>query len=236
MRGAAPDFDRIARPYRWLEYLTLGRALERCRLHFLPDLRNRTNALALGDGDGRFLASLLARNATLEADAVDTSSKMLALLRQRCPGAGPRLKTHHTDALNFVTIREGAPYDLVVTHFFLDCLTQRELVQISFAIRSHLAPGALWSLSDFRIPPGAMRLPAAAMVGFLYFGFRILTGLRVKRLPDHATALAAAGFTLRDRHLSLNGVLTAELWEWGPPVSLGRLDGADPHRPGLYYE
>jgi hypothetical protein len=38
MNSAEPDFNRIARPYRWLEYLTLGKALENCRTHYLPQL------------------------------------------------------------------------------------------------------------------------------------------------------------------------------------------------------
>jgi hypothetical protein len=56
-----PNFDRIARPYRWLEYLTLGRSLERAREVFLPLLKDRRQALILGDGDGRFTARLLAQ-------------------------------------------------------------------------------------------------------------------------------------------------------------------------------
>ena len=84
MPTSPPNFDRIARPYRWLEYLTLGRALERCRLHFLPQLTDRTQALILGDGDGRFLAALVDQNHILTAAAVDTSATMLELLRTRC--------------------------------------------------------------------------------------------------------------------------------------------------------
>src|SRR4051812_5218905 len=78
-----PHFDLIARPYRWLEYLTLGRALERCRNYYLPQLRDRRHALVFGDGDGWFLAQLLGENPDLRADAVDTSAAMLRLLRQR---------------------------------------------------------------------------------------------------------------------------------------------------------
>ena len=44
------NFDRLARPYRWLEYATFGRTLERCRFHFLPALTSARRALVLGDG------------------------------------------------------------------------------------------------------------------------------------------------------------------------------------------
>ena len=73
-----PSFDLIAKPYRLLEYITFGSSLERCRIYFIPRLLDRKQALVLGDGDGRFLTALLAANPSLQADAVDTSSAMLA--------------------------------------------------------------------------------------------------------------------------------------------------------------
>ena len=214
-----PNFNRIARLYRWLEYLTLGPALTRCRLHFLPQLLHTRRALVLGDGDGRFLARLLARNPCLLADAVDLSPVMLHLLRERAQAATPtaslRLRTHATDALTF---GGTGPYDLVVTHFFLDCLTQPELDQLATRLLPHLAPEARWLVSDFCIPTGLLCLPARALVRLLYLAFRLLTGLRVTHLPDHGAALGRAGLHLTARHLSLFGILTAETWQRHHPA------------------
>jgi SAM-dependent methyltransferase len=210
------NFDPIARPYRWLEYLTLGRTLERCRLHYLPALLHQKTALILGDGDGRFLAQLLAQNPHLQADAVDTSATMLELLRRRCESAGPniasRLQIHHSDALTF-SPSQGKKYDIVVTHFFLDCLTQPYLEILIHRIAPALAPGALWLVSDFRIPSGPMRLPAKIIVRTLYLAFRILTGLRTTHLPDHPTPLTHAGLSRISHHHRLAGLLTTELWQ-----------------------
>ena len=207
------DFDLIAKPYRWLEYLTFGLALTRCRNHFLPALADRRRALIVGDGDGRFTARLLASNPQLEAQAVDLSPVMLALLTRRVAAAHPtartRLRTHPADARTFVPT---GPYDLVVTHFFLDCLTQHELDSFAFCLRPHLTPNALWLVSDFRIPAGFMRLPARFLVRSLYFGFRILTRLRTTGLPNHAAALASVGLICTAQHLSLGGLLTSQLW------------------------
>jgi SAM-dependent methyltransferase len=210
------NFDRIARPYRWLEYLTLGRALERCRFHYLPSLLQQKRALILGDGDGRFLARLLAQNPQLEADAVDTSAAMLELLDRRCKAASPdtatRLQIRHANALTFSPAQEKK-YDLVVTHFFLDCLTQPDLEALITRIAPTLAPGAFWLISDFRIPSGSVRLPAKIVVRTLYLAFRILTGLRTTRLPDHANPLTQAGLIRIAYHYRLAGLLTAELWQ-----------------------
>ncbi len=209
------DFNLIARPYRWLEYLTLGRALERCRLHFIPRLLHQKKALVFGDGDGRFLAALMAANPSIHADAIDTSATMLHLLRRRCEcsalNATVRLQTHHADALAFTPIGR---YDLVATHFFLDCLTQIELEALITRIIPSLSHDAFWVVSDFRVPSGPMRLPSRVVIRILYFAFRILTGLRTTRLPDHAAPMSRAGLVLTAHHHSLAGLLTTELWQY----------------------
>lgn len=219
--NADHNFDRIARPYRWMEYLTFGPALWHCRTHFLPQLQNcrnaLRNALVLGDGDGRFTAALLAANPHLHVDAVDSSAAMLRLLAQRARAAAPdastRLRTHHSDALEFArNLPPADHYDLVVTHFFLDCLTQSDVESLAQGLSPLLEPGALWLLSDFRIPTGPLRLPARMLVRALYLAFRVLTGLRTTQLPDHATALISTGLTRVAQHTSLAGVLTSELW------------------------
>jgi SAM-dependent methyltransferase len=220
MSSTEPNFNIIAKPYRWLEYLTLGKALENCRTHYLFQLLDNRRTLVLGDGDGRFLAQLLQHNTNLHADAVDTSATMLQLLRQRCEAATvsaeSRLRIHHSNALTFPLDNSESSYDLVVTHFFLDCLTQPELNALIARIVPRLAPGALWLISDFRIPSGAMRLPAQALIRTLYLAFRLLTGLRTTRLPDHATLLTQAGLTRISQHHSLAGILTTELWQLEP--------------------
>ena len=213
-------FDLIAKPYRWLEYLTFGPALTRCRNHFLPALADRRRALIVGDGDGRFTARLLASNPHLEAAAIDLSPAMLALLTRRVAAAHStahtRLRTHLADARTFVP---SGPYDLVVTHFFLDCLTQPELEALTLRLRPHLTPNALWLISDFRIPSGPMRFPARTLIRSLYVGFQVLTNLRTTHLPDYAAALASASLSRTTQHLSLAGLLTTELWAPIPPVA-----------------
>jgi len=211
MRHRQVNFDRIARPYWLLEYITLGRALERTREHFLSALKDAKNALVLGDGDGRFLAKLLEENPQLRATAVDTSVTMLHLLGRRCERYADRLQIQRADVRR--SLPHGVePYDLVVTHFFLDCLTSDELRLLVQRVKSLLAPCALWVVSDFRIPKGVLRLPAWLFVGGLYLCFRALTGLRTTHLPNHAAVMTNAGFVRIDRRFLLGGVLTTEIW------------------------
>ena len=235
MNRRPPNFDYIAAPYRTLEYLTLGRTLEHARFHYLPTVAHATNALVLGDGDGRFVARLLAANPALHATAVDSSASMLRLLRRRCeaavPDAGERLRVIQTDALAF-TPREGC--DLIVTHFFLDCLSQAELDELVSRLTPSLAPRALWLISDFRIPAGALAAPARLFIRGLYLAFRVLTGLRATHLPDHAAPLTHAGLTHIAQHYSLGGMLTTELWQAQPAHGVPAAIPTPPHLPASH--
>jgi ubiquinone/menaquinone biosynthesis C-methylase UbiE len=221
MADRPANFDSIARPYRWLEYLSFGPYLERCRLHFLSQLTTHRRALILGDGDGRFTARLLAANPQITVDAVDSSGAMLSLLSERVSRLGlnarKRLNVVHTDALAFTP--EGPPYDLIVTHFFLDCLLDAQVANLLMQIRPNLVPGAIWLVSEFAVP---QHQPAAALsrlvITALYQAFRIFTGLKTQRLPNYASIFRQNGFSSVDRRTFLGGLLVAEIW---------RLDGLD---------
>jgi SAM-dependent methyltransferase len=206
-----PNFDRIAGIYRWAEYLALGPLLQQTRTHFLPQLTGCRHALVLGDGDGRFLARLLQQEPALHALAIDTSAAMLSLLRARCAFAADRLRIQNATAL---TIDPLPDTDLIVTHFFLDCLTQPEVDALTKRIAAAVRPGALWLLSDFALPRTRLLRPLAALyIRWLYLVFRVLTGLRVTHLPDPRTGLAASNFNRIARHERLGGLLYTEIWQ-----------------------
>ena len=208
--SSPPDFDRVARLYRWAEYLAHGPLLQRTRTHFLPQLTHIRNAYVLGDGDGRFLARLLTQNPSLQATAVDTSATMLTLLRSRCAQASSRLHTIQADAL---TQTPPPGTDLIVTHFILDCFTQTQIDALALHLAQSVQPGTLWLVSDFQVPAGPLRRLARIYIRTLYLAFRILTGLQVTHLPNPAHALTQASFKRIARHNTLCGILYTELWQ-----------------------
>lgn len=211
LHKSEPNFDRVARLYRWAEYLSLGPLLQHTRVHFLPQLSKCCSAFVLGDGDGRFLARLLAQNPSLHALAVDTSTTMLELLQERCAPANSRLHLQQTSALAAVPPDD---VDLIVTHFFLDCLTQTEVNELAQRIAVQSTPGTLWLLSDFQVPQSrAVRPLARLYIRALYFAFRLLTSLRVQHLPDPQEALSHAGFQRIAQHERLFGMIYTELWK-----------------------
>ena len=207
----AARFDCLAGIYRWMEYLTFGPYLARCRLAFLSRVLGCRRAVVFGDGDGRFTARLLRANPGVEIDAVDASPAMLDALLRRAGGDATRVHPYRADARDWLP--GNVQYDLVVSHFFLDCLTTGEIAALAARIRRVVSPSAEWVISEFAKPQGWYgRLVAGPVVWFLYRAFGVMTGLKVRRLPDHASALRAVGFTLGMRQTWLHGLLASEFW------------------------
>jgi SAM-dependent methyltransferase len=194
-----------------MEWLTFGRSLWRCRCAFLAEMQTAKSALLIGDGDGRFAARLLEINRGVKIDAVDASCAMLDVLAQSTRANSDRVCTHCAD------VRAWEPpaktFDLIVTHFSLDCLATEEVAELARSIRSLVTPSARWIVSEFAIPQGWRGwMFARPLIAILYFAFRLLTGLRIRRLPEHRKVLANAGFVLEQQRSCLGGLLTSEIW------------------------
>ncbi len=213
-RAPSSGFDKLAVVYRWLEYVTFGPLLQRCRVHFVPHLRSARQALLLGDGDGRFCAVLLAQAPQVHVTAVDGSARMLQAMRARVQRGGnrARLDTVHADAM--AGLPDGE-VDLICTHFFLDCLNDDEVSDLARRLRVR-CPRGYWVISEFAVPPGAAGWIASALVGGLYLAFGMLTGLATRRLPQYAPVLRRNGFVCTAVHTRLFGLLRSELWRSFP--------------------
>ena len=193
--------DRIARWYRWFEYAGFGRALERRREAFLTDVANARRALVLGDGDGRALMALLAAAPNLTIDYIDLSARMLELARARAGGG--RVVYHHDDALT--TPLPAEEYDLIVTHFFLDCFDEEDQARLVSHVSRAATPQARWLVSEFR--------DSGLLVRALYLFFRAATGLKTQRLVDHHPLFQRFGFRLARSESAWRGLLASELWQ-----------------------
>jgi hypothetical protein len=116
------------------------------------------------------------------------------------------------DALDWSIPEEK--YDLVATHFFLDCFRERELERLVKLLAGSAQPEAIWLLTDFREPDrGWPRWRAKILLAGLYAFFRATTGLSASRLTPPEKYLTGAGFRLRERRLESFGFAYADLWE-----------------------
>lgn len=192
--------DRIARSYRWLEYAGFGRALEHRREAFLSEVADARRVLVLGDGDGRALAALLTAAPEARIDYVDLSARMLELARGR---AGDLRVAYRQDDAR-TTPLPAAEYDLIVTHFFLDCFDAVDQAHLLARISGAATPQARWLVSEFRHP--------GLLVRALYLFFRAATGLKTQRLVDHHPLFERFGFHLARSESAWRGLLASELW------------------------
>jgi ubiquinone/menaquinone biosynthesis C-methylase UbiE len=200
--------DPIARWYRWLEYLGFAGELQRRRVAFLPHVADARRILVLGDGDGRFLVRLAGQNRMASIDAVDLSARMLALARSR---AGDRVTYHQADALTMPL--PEVRYDLIVSHFFLDCFDEAGAESLVARVARAASCDARWLISEFRQPArGLAAVWARVWLRGLYFFFRMTTGLKTNRLVDHRPLLERYGFRIIQEEPAWFGLLASELW------------------------
>ena len=218
MSGAPRSFDRLARPYRMLEFIAFGSTLEQVRFHFLDQLRDCGAILVLGEGDGRCLARLVRLAPDARFTCVDFSGAMLARARARLtPADAARVDFVHADALG----GEFPPgdFDGVVTLFFLDCFTPAQTAGLIGRIVARLRPGARWLWADFQIPAGGpARWRAQLWLKILYGFFRWQTALPARALPPAEELLQSAGLVLVAGRDFEGGLLRSALYRLPGPL------------------
>ncbi len=207
--------DTLAGSYRLFEYVAFGRRLQRHRSFFLPHLQRVGNVLVLGDGDGRHLAALANAYPRLNIHCVENSSRMMAESRKRLEGRRESYRAQVTMHLADARTLPLAPnyFDLVISHFFLDCFTTADVERLSRRIAEACRPEARWIISEFQQPARGWRAWHARLwLTTMYAFFALTTGLQTRSLPEYAPALHRSGFQLDRRHTTMAGLIASELW------------------------
>ncbi len=208
------SFDFVAPFYRRLETLVFGQQLQAARCAFVRQIGAAERALVVGEGDGRFLAELVRARPELEVDYLDASARMLESARARI--GSERVRFLHANLLG--TALPAACYDLVATHFFLDCFTAKTLPELIAKICASTTEGATWLVADFHQPPhGWRRLWGRLIIATMYRFFRVVAGIEARRLVDYAPLLQAAGFRLTSEEISAHGLIRSQFWRRQPP-------------------
>ncbi len=208
------SFDRIAPHYRWMEFVLAGGKLQRCRTAFLGEIGDAENILIVGEGNGRFLLECRGASPQARITCIDASRRMLELARVRLGRGGftdRDVEFVQADALEWRP--PARAYDLIVTHFFLDCFHARQLPEVVGKLARSAALNARWLLADFRVPAGWIAGGRGRlMLWSMYAFFRVIARLPAKRLTHPDPFLAEAGFALEQRRLSEWGLLHSDLW------------------------
>lgn len=199
------SFDFVAPFYRWLETLVFGQQLQAARSAFVRQIGGAQRALVVGDGDGRFLAELVRVQPELDVDYLDASARMLESARARV--GSERVQFVHADLLE-ATLPE-ARYDLVATHFFLDCFAEAGLREVVEKLSGSATDDAIWLVADFR---ETRRWFGRLLLATMYLFFRAVAGIEARRLVDYEPLLRAAGFGLTNETISPNELVRSQRW------------------------
>ena len=193
--SAPPNFGRLARIYRALEFLAFGGDLERARFCFLPELAGCESILVLGEGDGRCVARLAGLAPRARIDCIELSPAMVARAAERLRGQNGAERVTFITGDVFAQRLPPAGYGAVVTFFFLDCFSTAQVGELIGRVGRSLRPEARWLWADFVEPArGWRRWRGRLWLAVLYTSFRWGTGLQTRALPESEAALAAAGW------------------------------------------
>jgi ubiquinone/menaquinone biosynthesis C-methylase UbiE len=209
------SFDALAPHYRWLEWVLAGEKLQCCRTAFLGTARPPKRVLLAGEGHGRFLSECRRQWPHARITCVDASARMLHQARRRLMEhrlSCEALDFIHADVLDWTPAE--TQFDLLVTHFFLDCFPPSQLERVVRRLAGAAAPEARWWVADFQVPAaGLARWRALLIHKGMYSFFRLATRLPARQLTAPDQFLQREGFALRQRAFSEWGLLHADEWE-----------------------
>ncbi len=205
------NFDRLAPFYQAMESVAAGRKLRRCREAFLGEIPEPRRFLLAGEGRGGFLCECLKRYPNARFTVVDSSRVMLDLARERVAYADlKRVLFVHADLVEWTCDER---FDLIATHFFLDCFAPQTLAAIVAKLAALATPDAVWLLSDFQVPNKRFAsIRSRWILCLLYRFFRLSCKLEARSLTAADPFLSAAGFRLEKRREFDWGLLKSECW------------------------
>lgn len=205
------NFDRLAPFYQAMEWLAAGRKLRRCREAFLDEIPEPRRVLLAGEGRGGFLRACLKRFPKARFTVVDSSRAMLDLAKGRLGEEDlKRVLFTHADLMDW---SGDERFDLIATHFFLDCFRPQTLAAIVGRLAEHATPDAIWLLSDFQVANGRFSsIRSRWILWLLYRFFRVSCKLDADALTPADPFLVTSGFRL-EKHRDFDwGLLKSECW------------------------
>ena len=206
-------FDKLAPWYHFLETISFGNQLQQCRISQLAELNAVKNVLILGDGNGRFLESLLKSTNNSEIESLDISRNMIELANTRITSLPNSSKVIfiHSDVFDWDFPK--FKYDLVVTNFFLDCFTYPELTNLIEKVSLSLKPEGKLIYGDFNVPNSFCKKTLTSLLLFgMYLFFRIFTRISANSLQDPTSLLIENKFILKNEKYYLFSFLKSQLW------------------------
>jgi ubiquinone/menaquinone biosynthesis C-methylase UbiE len=203
------NYDFVAPFYPMLERAAFGEGLTEARRASLSPVVSAERALLIGEGNGRFLATCLEEKIGGSITVVESSGKMLSLLRARIQQIALRTKLEivHADFCEWSPV--ALPFDIIVTHFFLDLfrpVSQRRVIEKITALSD---AKTIWVNVDFR---PVIQSSLHRWIDWLQYRFDgLLSGIEADRHYDCAPIIADFGWQIQKERPFCRGTICSQL-------------------------
>jgi ubiquinone/menaquinone biosynthesis C-methylase UbiE len=181
-------YDSIARVYDQLAKLAFGDQIIDSQVHFLTSVPDNSTVLIIGGGTGWIAKELLKIKPRCRITFVDASAKMISIAKASNVSTLVNIDFVHGTEDN---IPEGR-YDVVITNFFLDLFSPKELDVVLQKIKARLVPQAIWLVTDFQKPKTMWQ---KFVLAFMYRFFAFVTRLKNRELSNLFEGIKKIGFT-----------------------------------------
>ncbi|UYZ61007.1 class I SAM-dependent methyltransferase [Hymenobacter latericus] len=212
-----PNFDRVARFYDPLSQLVFGTTLLQAQCAALAEglPAGAPRVLFIGGGSGEVLPKLVALRPMAEVLYLEASAAMLAQAQARVRelpgGVARRISFRHGSE---TSLRANEQFDAVVAFFLFDLFPEPELAAMLNHLRRHTHAGTQWLVADFTPP---QRWWQRGLHWLMYTFFGLTAGVRGRRLPNIAAAMATLGLAPRWQQHWRGGLVEASVY--GAPLS-----------------
>ena|ERR1700741_1022405 len=203
-------FSKLSSSYIFLSKIFFGKALLRSQFYFPGKLQNNNTILICGIGTGELLVEILKKEIARKVVCVDISEGMIRktkeLLLKELPGNKIPVEFVCLPVQEYTT-REK--FDLIFFPYLLDCIRDEDIQTTLRNAKNQLNTNGKVILTDFQIPKGSslVRLYAKFLLKILYFFFRIVCKIEVKKLPDFNFFFSEQGFEAQEEKTFYRGIL-----------------------------
>jgi len=197
-------YRHIAPIYGVLEKMVFGRTLSRSRSFGLDVIKDGAKVLIVGGGSGEVLKYL----PDCEIDYVESSESMIFRASGKIED-----RIVHFHHLPFSEYRSSIQYDHIICQYFMDLFTEQELVGLMQKLERMSADHTRLHVADFCISEqGSEKWWHKPLVKFMYFFFRITTGLKTRDLPAIEEILKRSGYVKVEGRFRMCGLVFSSSW------------------------
>lgn len=190
-----------------------GSRLDKARHAFSDTVVQAGRILLVGEGNGRFLTSLLGQKGDGCVKVVEKSTVMVRLAKDRIR----KLEDMRCDVEFIETdlhrCQPGEGFDCVVTHFFLDLFNPPGQTAIIEKFAELTTENATWINVDF-IPARTLR--GRLLIWLAYRFFRMISRIEAKSCSDESPVATQSGWILAEAIPYLGGLVVARRYRKMP--------------------